>query len=286
VILDKPDTLKPMKLAVLADTHGNFVALQEVAAHIEAWQPDLVVVAGDVVNRGPRSLDCLRFVQAKERSAGWLVVRGNHEDYIIDIAKAEKSPTEQQFEFFRPIYWTFHQLADHIPDLEAMPFSLTLTAPDGGEIRITHASMRSTRHGIFPRTSDDLLRELIAPPAPLICVGHTHIPLIRRINGTLVVNVGSAGLSFDGDPRISYAQLCWRQDTWQVEIVRLEYDLQQAEQDFYTTDFVKEGGPLVRVMLDELKYARSLLYTWAERYKTAVLTGKITVAEAVDCFLG
>ena len=39
-----------MKLAVLSDIHGNWPALEAVAADIDAWQPDLVVVNGDVVN--------------------------------------------------------------------------------------------------------------------------------------------------------------------------------------------------------------------------------------------
>ena len=72
-----------MKLAVLADIHANLPALHSVASHIEAWQPDGVVLAGDVVNRGPRPLECLRFVQEKQRAAGWGVVRGNHEEYVM-----------------------------------------------------------------------------------------------------------------------------------------------------------------------------------------------------------
>ena len=35
-----------MKIAVLADVHANFPALQPVTEHIHAWQPDVVVGAG------------------------------------------------------------------------------------------------------------------------------------------------------------------------------------------------------------------------------------------------
>jgi predicted phosphodiesterase len=54
-----------MKLAVLADVHANWQALQAVAADLERWQPDRVVVAGDVINRGPRPLECAKFVLAQ-----------------------------------------------------------------------------------------------------------------------------------------------------------------------------------------------------------------------------
>ena len=56
-----------MKLAVLADIHANWPALQAVTEHLEAWQPDQVIVDGDTVNRGPRPAECLRFVQDRQR---------------------------------------------------------------------------------------------------------------------------------------------------------------------------------------------------------------------------
>ncbi|NTU66001.1 MAG: metallophosphoesterase, partial [Chloroflexi bacterium] len=68
-----------MKLAVLADIHSNWRALQAVADHIEQWQPDRVVVAGDVINRGPRPVECADFILAR----GWAWVRGNHEEYVL-----------------------------------------------------------------------------------------------------------------------------------------------------------------------------------------------------------
>ena len=58
-LLPTLSSLSQMKIAVLADIHGNLPALEAVAAHVEAWQPDRVIVAGDLVNRGPRPLECL-----------------------------------------------------------------------------------------------------------------------------------------------------------------------------------------------------------------------------------
>ena len=42
-----------MKLAILADIHGNLPAFRVVTDHIERWKPDAVLLAGDVVNRPP-----------------------------------------------------------------------------------------------------------------------------------------------------------------------------------------------------------------------------------------
>ncbi|RME96734.1 MAG: metallophosphoesterase, partial [Chloroflexi bacterium] len=225
-----------MKIAVLADIHANFEALQTVAGHVERWQPDYVAVAGDVVNRGPRSPECLRFVQHKQHADGWQVVRGNHEDYVIQWDSPDAATSGPKFEIFKLAYWTFEQLNGNVDALRAMPFQLSLPAPDGSEFRVVHASMINNRTGIFPFTTDEKLRQKITapnqPPPAVLAVGHTHIPLVRHIDGTLVVNAGSVGLPFDGDTRAAYAQLTWRQGRWAAKIIRLDYDRDRAEQDY------------------------------------------------------
>jgi predicted phosphodiesterase len=278
-----------MKLAVLADIHGNYQALQTVAAHIEQWQPDMVVVAGDVVNRGPRPLECLQFVQQKVRSEGWLTVRGNHEDYVIEYTTPENVPVGIEFESFRSAYWTYQQLNGDVSALQAMPFKVDLAAPDGQPVRVVHASMRGTQDGIFPMTPDPELRDKIQddhcqPPA-LVCVGHTHWPLIRTLDETLVVNVGSVGLPFDGDRRAAYGQLTWRQGRWQAEIIRLEYDRQQAERDFFESGYLEGGGPVVRLILDEFRIARPHLYRWTKDYQPLALSGELSLEETVIQYL-
>ena len=274
-----------MKIAVLSDIHSNSAALQAVSEHIEAWQPDQVVVAGDLVNRGPRPLECLQFVQEKVKTRGWLTLIGNHEEYVIGHATAGQPHEGPQFEIKRSSYWTFQQLGGDVSALAAMPFKQILAAPDGSEVRLTHASMRGTRVGIYSFTPDRLLRELIGPPLPpLFCVGHTHMPWVRRLNGALVVNAGSAGLPFDGDTRVSYAQLTWSKGEWQGSIVRLEYDRQQAERDFADSGFLDEGGPLAQLMLIELRSAHSQLFQWMARYEKPLLAGQITIEESVRQF--
>ena len=271
-----------MKLAILADIHANFTALETVAAHIEAWGADQVVLAGDVVNRGPRSVDCLRFVQEKQQRDGWVVLKGNHEDYVIKQASPDSPRESAAFEIFRHTHWTYLRLGVDVAALEVFPDVHQIEGPDGREVRITHASMLGNKNGVFPSTKDDELREKIgeSPPA-LFCTAHTHYPLIRQLDETQVVNVGSVGLPFDGDRRASYAQLTWHNDDWKVEVVRLEYDRQHSIDDFKTTGFLWEAGPMTLLILAELLYARPQLFLWIRDYEEAVLAKEISVEEAV-----
>lgn len=274
-----------MKLAVLADIHANFPALLAVIDHIERWQPDQVIVAGDIVNRGPSPLPCLELVQDKVKTAGWLVVCGNHEEYILNVARQRETFSEPMLEILRFTDWTYQQLHQHLDILEALPFQQSLRAPNGLEARVVHASMLGNRDGVFPRTTIDELRQKIVPAPALLCVGHTHWPLVRYVDESIVVNVGAVGLPFDRDTRASYAQITWQRGTWQPEIVRLDYDRAQAERDFIETNFMQDGGPLAELILDELRYARSNLYRWTSQFQAAILAGEINTADAVRKFV-
>jgi predicted phosphodiesterase len=272
-----------MKIAVISDIHGNLPALQAVTAHIETWQPDIVVVNGDIVNRGPLSLDCLRFVQKKQSSHNWQVVRGNHEDYLLDCARLNIHLSGPAFEIVRFAHWAYRQLDGEVSALAAMPYQYTWLAPDKSEFRVVHASMRNNRDGIYVDSPDDELRQQIAPLPAVFVTGHTHQPLIRRLDNALVVNVGSVGAPFDEDNRASYGQFTWSPFTsgWRTRIVRLAYDRQQTERDYVTSGFLTEGGPLAQLMLVELRKARGLVFRWASRYQEAVLAGAVTMEESV-----
>jgi putative phosphoesterase len=274
-----------VKIAVLADIHANLPALQAVTAHLEAWQPDQVIVAGDLVNRGPRPLECLQFVQEKQRTQGWLTVRGNHEDYVITHSEPDAPRSGPALEVHRGSYWTYQKLGEDIRPLVEMPFQQSFQELDGSEVRVVHASMRGNRDGIYPETSDETLRRQIGAPPAVLCVGHTHRPLVRWLNGTLVVNAGSVGLPFDFDRRTGYAQIFWSRRTWHARLIRLEYDIAQEERDFAETNFIPDAGPLAQLVLIELRQARSMLFQWASRFQARALAGEISMQDSVREFL-
>jgi predicted phosphodiesterase len=278
-----------MKIALFADVHANLFALQAIIQDIESWKPDFVVMGGDLVNRGPRPAECLELIQEKQAAKSWQLVRGNHEDYVIKQNSPEAAQRGPSFDVHRASYWTYQKLNCDVQPLIDMPFAIEIPGPQGEEIRFVHASMLGNREGIYPETSDKELGPRIGEPKSVpavLGVGHTHRPLIRSLKGTLVVNAGSAGLPFDGDVRPSYARLTCQNDAWTAEIVRVDYDLAEAEKDFYRSGYVREAGPLVELVLIELREARSQLFGWAIRHQERALRGEITMEESVrECLL-
>lgn len=274
-----------MKIAVLSDIHGNLPALKAVVEHVDKWQPDIVVVNGDIVNRGPRSRDCFLLLQERQQRDNWILLRGNHEDYVLDCGRPDCATDGPAYEVERFAHWAYQQLNGEIRELAALPEQFEWTAPDGRLLRIVHASMQNNRDGVYVRTADEELRRkigppLVAPPAVFV-TAHTHRPFIRRLDDTLVVNTGSVGAPFDEDRRAGCGQFTWTCAGWQAEVVRVDYDYRETEQDYVETGFLHEGGPLAQLMLLELRQARGLIHRWGHHYETAVRNGEITMEESV-----
>jgi len=92
-----------------------------------------------------------------------------------------------------------------------------------GDTRWVHGSPVSDVRSFQPQPGDDEAELLEGVTEPRLVFGHTHLPF-RRISaasGTELVNPGSVGMPFDGDPRAAYA-LVHRDRT--VEHRRVPYD--------------------------------------------------------------
>jgi predicted phosphodiesterase len=275
-----------MKIAALGDIHGNYQALITVLEHVETWQPDLVLVLGDIVNRGPRSKDCFDLIQKKSAQPGWHVIKGNHEGYVLNFEDPTFSRQGSDFELRQVIYWTYESLSrKDLDELIDLPVEIKIKDPGPGLIQAAHASTAGDRIGIYPSTPDSRLGNLIPEKASLFMVGHTHQPLIRTFGETLIINTGSVGLPFDGDTRAAYGQITYRNGGWQGSIARVDYDLEAAETDFYDSGFIPEGGPLAELILVELQLGWPQLGKWYRSYEKAVREGEISTKDAVYEFL-
>jgi len=274
-----------MKVAVLSDIHGNLPALRTVVAHVDRWSPDAVIVGGDIVNRGPLSGACLELVAQRHEADGWRLLRGNHEEFVLDCGNPDRPLSGPGYETTQFAHFALAQVGANAELLRLMSDVFERAAPNGELLRIVHASMRNNRDGVYPATPDEELRRQIAPAPAVFVTGHTHRPLIRRVDGTLVVNIGSVGASFDDDRRAAYGQFTWTKSGWSAEIVRLDYDYTQIEIDYVESGFLAHGGALAQLMLVELRKARGLIFRWASRYQEAVMNGRLTLEESVRYIL-
>lgn len=269
-----------MKVAVFSDVQGNLPALETTVEDILSWSPDLVVMNGDLISRGPTSPDCLALFESL-RPSGWLPIRGNHEDFVLHCQGCPPTdPLDAQIRRFAD--WTGEQLGSSTRVIHGWPDHLCFQGPrEPSWVHVTHGTLAGNRDGISQSVGDDRLAGKLPLDVALFVTAHTHKPLLRRYQGVDIVNVGSVGSPFDGDPRSSYGRLEFRGNAWHSQIRRIAYDRVRAERDFEDSGFLDQTGPLGRLIYEEWRRAQLLMPIWKRQYRPAVRAGQLTLQQSV-----
>lgn len=194
------------KIAVLADSHGNYSALQAVLADAKQAGATGYLVLGDMVNRGPKPHDCTQALTALQPLA-WVI--GNHEEVYRSLLDHQFHDYEQNAKAIMAIVTSGFDrtqlTAEEFRWYATRPLQQEITV-DGVKLSIFHATPTSCR-GQFsaptqPQENFDVL--LADSTADLALYGHTHQPLLRpTTDGRLVLNPGSIGQAVGQDPRVS-----------------------------------------------------------------------------------
>jgi putative phosphoesterase len=182
-----------MKVALIADIHGNLVALDTVLAAIDREQVDQIVCLGDVALLGPEPIPALERLE----ELGCPVIMGNTDEWILGepepFAGAGRDPILDD-----RMNWTIAQLTDrHRSFLRSFAPTLELDLGSGVRMVCFHGSPRSHSEGIGASTAvEDLKAAFDGQTATLMAGGHTHRQLLRRVDGQWLINPGSAGMTF------------------------------------------------------------------------------------------
>jgi len=274
-----------MKVAVFSDVQGNLPALETAIEHIQAWGPDLVIMAGDLINRGPRSGECLDRFQNLRAREGWLPVLGNHESWVLHCGR-ERPSDALDADMRRFADFAFDQISGREHQLLDWPDHLCFDGQgEDNWVHVTHGTLAGNRDGISPSSTDDDLHGKLPEDIALFVTAHTHKPLVRHFNDIDILNVGSVGSPFDSDIRASYGKIELRGERWHTDIVRIDYDRAATDRDFSDSGFLDLGGPLARIVYQEWRSARLLMPHWHQTYSRAVYNGDIDLEHAVDEFL-
>ena len=137
-------------------------------------------------------------------------------------------------------------LADIGPERLAWLRRLPLrwTAHDLGVVHSTPDSAWSTVATDAP--DDTLVGTYAALATTRVVFGHIHRPFVRRLPSLVVANSGCLSLSYDGDPRASYAIV----DEHGIAIRRVEYDVARE-----ASALVSAGIPYATWMAETLTKA-------------------------------
>lgn len=236
------------KLAILADIHGNLPALEAVWHDLSRHDVDHVVVAGDIINWGPFSLEVLEFLDRHRCS----VIRGNNELYVTEY---DSGRAPDVWSTYTLPGWTHLQIGDTWRRRVAgWPDTLQLRYPDGPPIRVVHGSPRDHWEGIYEETPDTAISEMLAGiEEAFVIAGHTHLPLDRTSGNWRILNPGTVGVPLDANPLAGYMLLTAVDDTWIPEFYRVPYDRDALFAGFEERRFLEAHGVVGHLIIEEFR---------------------------------
>lgn len=284
-----------MRLAVIADVHGNLPALEAAVADFMPWSPDYVVLAGDLINAAPFSVEVAEYVMDRD----WLVIRGNHEFYFLDFGSQRMHSEVQRQDRWQALHALHADIPDHVGRyLATLPDDLALLYPRCEPIRVLHGLPGDPRAGLYPHRLDSASIELLRRvPQHTLITAHTHLqgeyriprgaetPSPRSPNPPFksdelraahwhVVNPGSVGISLNGCPDAHYALLEAVEDSpegegWQVTLRHVAYDRERTLRAFFESGYLDAGGPILELFYWEIVSAHQEILPfmeWARRH--------------------
>lgn len=260
-----------MRVAIISDIHGNADALRAVLDDLAATGAERVIVNGDVVNRGPDSVEVLELLLARTDVTFTL---GNHDDLLrLWSARSPQLPAEW-FEdpFWAATAWSAEQLAHAgLLDVPAgWPMTLTLQEAGLPTGLVAHGTRDHYRESLSDRTPPERIEQLASGPDGekygLLVGSHIHRPIQIEVGGVQILNTGAVGSPANGDPRAQYLLLRATPAGWQPEFRLVNYDRAGILERFHTTGLLNMGLS-AEIFRDEVITARSLYtpyWVWTE----------------------
>lgn len=267
-----------MRLAFLADIHGNLPALEAILEDIQHRSVDGIVILGDLLARAPFPRETLDLV----RALNCITLRGNVDNYLLEYADDLRDGIVDTSPRTALNRWTYARVGPQGVDfIRGLPSRLSFAADGAAPIALMHASPLAENKGIVPDRSPRVKQDFIAarlispdyrPPAlqswfadlpeKVIACGHTHLPWVRRHNGHLAFNPGAVGVPCNGDPRAEYALLTWDgvHRRWQVQLRAVRYDLDRLKAGFVHSGLLEAGGGFARAFMVNMLSGHNVSY--------------------------
>jgi len=219
-----------VRVALIADMHGNAVAFDAVLRELELERFDAVVSLGDVAQGGPQPAECID----RLRELGCRCVLGNSDEFLLTLELGSEEVDDERREQLVTVgRWSQQQLGDEqLAFLQA--FEPTVELDVGGRRLVCcHGSPASNEEVVLPETPREKVEELIGR-ADAVAGGHVHLQWLRRAGRGIWFCAGSVGLVYEHkepmderpfDPWAEYAVLTADDGKLGVEFRRVPFDV-------------------------------------------------------------
>jgi predicted phosphodiesterase len=228
-------------IAVIADIHGNFPALQAVLRAVLSLGCERIISLGDVVGYLAQPGECIDLLRDHDA----VNIMGNHDSYLVSGGNCPRSKTVSDIIDYQRTVVSPQQL-------QWLSESLPMLTESGNYFV----------HGGWKDPLDQYMYKVsatdIPPQAEVLFSGHTHVQTLLWFGERRYCNPGSVGQPRDGDPRAAFAVLSGRD----ISLHRVEYDIDETARVMKNAGFPPRcyenlykgsqiGGRIDKVIIDQ-----------------------------------
>jgi len=222
------DEVTVVKIAVLSDIHGNYVALRKCLEHAKKQQIDYYLFLGDYLGEFPYPQETMKILYDMRKQYQCVFIRGNKEDYWINRRKGENCDWKDGNKSVGAMIYCYENLIPKDIDFfETLPISKSVRFGDCEPILICHGAPTNNRAKLLP-DDDKILEAVNDCPEKYILCGHTHIQGIVLDAQKTILNPGAVGVSLHHQGKTQYMILHSEGSEWKPEFINLDYDVDRV----------------------------------------------------------
>jgi putative phosphoesterase len=218
-----------MKVAFISDIHGNIEALTAVLNDIKKQNIDKIYCLGDLVGYGPNPNEVIELIKNNKIQS----IMGNYDDAIgneKDNCGCSYNPGKETQVGDISINWTIKNTTeDNKNFLKNLPHKLSIKLEEVSILLVHGSPLNSLLEYIKPDTDVKRLNTIIEKVKENIVInGHTHLSMIRNVNGKTIFNAGSVGRTKEGEAKAIYLVLNIESNVYHHEFRKVDYNVKKT----------------------------------------------------------
>lgn len=217
-----------VKIAVLADIHSNYLALQACIEKAIDEGVQQFIFLGDYLGEMAHPRKTISILKQLQERYSCVLIRGNKEEYWITHRKNACEIWKDGKTTTGILKYVYDQLNDDDIDMfEAMPIEMTLKYDGLPRFTICHGSPFKVNQSMRPDYEyiDNLLENM---PSNLIICGHFHIQTDYVRNDVRVINPGAVGVALHSNSLAQFMTLTGKDGHWEPQFFSVGYDVDKV----------------------------------------------------------
>ena len=242
-----------MKMAVMSDIHGNYIALQKCIDYALNRDVDTFIFLGDYVGELAYPQKTMEIIYALKEKYRCFFVKGNKEDYWLDYQTNGEKGWNECDSTTGSLYYTYDNLIDK--DLEffkSLSHTSELEFDEFPSLTICHGSPQRVNEKLLPNNEKTLAIMEENASSYILC-GHSHVQGKIEHKGKVVLNAGAVGVSLHGDGKAQFLILEGSEQKWNYEFISLEYDVEKVIEDLYISGLMQKAPAWCKVSANLLR---------------------------------